>query len=46
MADGVTYGINFPFQDSTRGDYLQLTEFQRQEVRADLIHLLLKVKDV
>ena len=41
MADGITYGLNFPFQDSTRGDYLQLTEFQRQEVRADLIHLLL-----
>lgn len=44
MADGITYGLNFPFQDSNRGDYLQLTEFQRQEVRADLIHLLLTRK--
>jgi phage baseplate assembly protein W len=44
MADGVTYGLNFPFQDSTRGDYLQLTEFQRQEVRASLVHLLLTRK--
>lgn len=44
MADGRTYGINFPFRDSTQGDYLQLTEFQEQEVRADLIHLLLTRK--
>ena len=44
MADGITYGLNFPFQDSLRGDYLQLTEFQRQEIRADLIHLLLTRK--
>ena len=44
MADGVTYGINFPFRDSTRGDYLQLTELENQEIKADLIHLLLTRK--
>jgi phage baseplate assembly protein W len=44
MANGVTYGINFPFRDSRRGDYLELTEFQAQEIKADLIHLLLTRK--
>ena len=41
MANGVTYGINFPFRDSRRWDYLELTELQSQEIKADLIHLLL-----
>ena len=44
MADGITYGIKFPFNDSTRGDYLQLTEFQSEQIRSDLIHLLLTRK--
>ena len=44
MADGTTYGINFPFRDSRRGDYLELTEFENQEIKADLIHLLLTRK--
>ena len=63
MADGTTYGLNFPFRDSERGDYLELTQFQqqvefcfrvrifllsknfdRQEIKADLIHLLLTRK--
>ena len=44
MADGITYGINFPFRDSRKGDYLQLTEFESQEIKADLIHLLLTRK--
>jgi len=44
MADGITYGLNFPFRDSRKGDYLQLTEFESQEVKADLIHLLLTRK--
>ena len=44
MANGVTYGLNFPFRDSRRGDYLELTEFQSQEIKADLIHLLLTRK--
>ena len=44
MADGTTYGINFPFRNSVKGDYLQLTEYESQEVKADLIHLLLTRK--
>jgi phage baseplate assembly protein W len=41
MAEGLTYGINFPFRDSRKEDYLQLTEFQKDEVRAALLHLIL-----
>lgn len=44
MADGITYGINFPFRNSTQGDYLELTELESQEIKADLIHLLLTRK--
>jgi phage baseplate assembly protein W len=44
MANGVTYGINFPFRDSVKGNYLQLTELQSEEIKADLIHLLLTRK--
>lgn len=44
MANGTTYGINFPFQDSTKGDFLQLTELESQEIKADLLHLILTRK--
>lgn len=44
MANGRTYGIDFPFRDSVKGDYLQLTEYESQEIKADLIHLLLTRK--
>lgn len=44
MADGTTYGINFPFRDSLTGDYLALTNTANQEIRADLINLLLTRK--
>lgn len=44
MADGITYGINFPFRDSRRGDYLQLTETESDQIKSDLIHLLLTRK--
>lgn len=39
-----TYGINFPFSDSPKGDYLKMTETTETEVRTDLIHLLLTRK--
>ena len=39
MANGITYGIKFPFIDSTRGDYLQLTEFQREWASDPLFRL-------
>jgi phage baseplate assembly protein W len=39
-----TYGIDFPFRDSLKGDYLKMTESPEREVRANLIHLLLTRK--
>ena len=44
MGEFGTYGIDFPFQDSTLGYYLQLTETPEEEIKADLIHLLLTRK--
>ena len=44
MADGRTYGINFPFNDSRNGKYLSLSNDAAQEIRTDLIHLLLTRK--
>ena len=41
MANGKTYGIAFPFNISTDGKYLKLTETANDEIRTDLIHLLL-----
>jgi phage baseplate assembly protein W len=39
-----TYGIDFPFRNSLYGDYLRMTENEDEEVRANLIHLLLTKK--
>lgn len=39
-----TYGIDFPFRDSSVGDYLNMTTAPEKEVRANLIHLLLTKK--
>ena len=44
MAEFGTYGIDFPFQDSDLGYYLQLTETPEEEIKANLIHLLLTRK--
>jgi phage baseplate assembly protein W len=44
MADGKTYGINFPFQDSTDGKYLSLSQTTDEEIRTDLLHLILTRK--
>jgi phage baseplate assembly protein W len=44
MAEYGTYGIDFPFQDSELGYYLKLTETPEEEIKADLIHLLLTRK--
>jgi phage baseplate assembly protein W len=41
MAESITYGLEFPFVDSTQGDYLALTETQFQQIRSDLLHLIL-----
>ncbi len=44
MAEGKTYGINFPFQDSLKGNYLNLSEDVDAEIRSNLVHLLLTRK--
>lgn len=44
MANGKTYGIAFPFSQSPYGDYVKLTETANDEIRTDLIHLLLTRK--
>lgn len=44
MANGKTYGISFPFVDSFNGKYLDLTDYAAEEIRANLIHLLLTRK--
>jgi phage baseplate assembly protein W len=44
MANGLTYGISFPFNDSSEGKFLQLTELTDDEIRTDLIHLVLTRK--
>jgi len=41
MANGVTYGINFPFRESFTGRYLDTSDTTDEEVRTDLIHLIL-----
>lgn len=44
MSDGITYGINFPFRDSRKGYYLELTENENAQIRSSLLHLLLTRK--
>jgi phage baseplate assembly protein W len=44
MAEGRTYGINFPFRDSSKGTYLGLSEETDEEIRSSLVHLLLTRK--
>jgi phage baseplate assembly protein W len=44
MADGSTYGINFPFRDNPLGYYFSLSETTDQEIRSDLLHLILTKK--
>ena len=44
MADGKTYGINFPFQKSRDGKYLSLSQNADEEIRTDLLHLILTRK--
>jgi len=39
-----TYGIDYPFRDSFKGDFLKMTETPEREIRANLIHLLLTRK--
>ena len=41
MANGITYGINFPFRQSEKGFYLSLSEETSEEIRSNLLHLIL-----
>ncbi len=38
------YGLDFPFRNSTIGDYTRMTLSRDEEIRANLIHLLLTRK--
>jgi phage baseplate assembly protein W len=44
MAENPTYGINFPFRDSYTGTYFDLSNTADEEIRSNLIHLLLTRK--
>ena len=44
MANGITYGIAFPFVDSFTGRYLDVTNSTEAETRASLVHLILTRK--
>lgn len=44
MADGTTYGVNFPFRDSPLGFYFSLSELTDEEIRSNLLHLILTRK--
>ena len=44
MADGKTYGLTFPFVESYNGKYLDLSDYTTEEIRSNLIHLLLTRK--
>lgn len=41
MAFETTYGITFPFEQSSQGKYLGTTQTTDDEIRSNLIHLLL-----
>ena len=44
MANGKSYGINFPFRNSYEGNYLSLSQTSDEEIRSNLVHLLLTRK--
>ena len=44
MADGTTYGVIFPFRNSQKGYYFSLSEKTDEEIRANLLHLILTKK--
>lgn len=44
MPNPITYGVNFPFKESYFGFYLDLSDNTDEEIRSNLIHLLLTKK--
>ena len=41
MANGITYGLHFPFLKSPVGLYVRATDTTDEEIKSDLLHLLL-----
>ena len=41
MANGKYININYPFKDSKKGFFIDLTEQDNQAIKADLLHLIL-----
>jgi phage baseplate assembly protein W len=41
MANGKYININYPFKDSKKGYFLDMTENDNQAIKADLLHLIL-----
>lgn len=37
----VTYGIDYPFRESLKGNFIKITETPEEEIRANLLHLIL-----
>ena len=44
MADGKYININFPFEDSNKGFFLDLNDDDSSAIKADLMHLILTRK--
>jgi phage baseplate assembly protein W len=44
MANNQTFGINFPFRQSSLGKYLSLSRDRDQEIKSSLLHLILTRK--
>jgi phage baseplate assembly protein W len=44
MANGKFININYPFKDSLKGFFLDLTQTDAKAIKADLLHLLLTRK--
>ena len=44
MANGITYGLHFPFLKSPVGGYVRATENTDEEIKSNLLHLLLTRK--
>jgi phage baseplate assembly protein W len=38
------YGVSFPFQDSAKGDFIRMTVTAQEEIRSNLVHLILSRK--
>lgn len=44
MANGKFININYPFKDSNKGFFIDLTSDDNSAIKADLLHLILTIK--